>query len=115
MSSKKAANTKKKPEYKSQVEPLPMGNSPKHLYAVKLLVLDDANLAPDDVLNHVMAACLQHPKITAIVNGYGASSDNLTLSDARNRASSGRRIMCVGITNLKIPKKATEVPMISLK
>lgn len=101
--------------YQSATEPLPEGDSPKHLYEVQLLILDDANLTPDDVLNHVMSACLQHPKITAVVNGYGAKVNNVTLSNPKNRAKAHARFLCVGITNVKVPKKATEIPMIRVK
>lgn len=101
------------PSYKNESVPVPKGEDPRHLYEVTIVVMHEATGDPDHVVNHVMSACLNHPKAPLeVVNGYGVKVKNLTLCDRRNRSSFGGGMVCTGYTNKPVPKNAERIDVI---
>ena len=104
--------SKKSPGYRRVDVPTPEGGDPKHLFQVTLVVLADATGNPDRVLEHVMSACLQHPKPLSVVDGFGAEVKNLTLMSKSDRSKfAGSGMICTGIKNKPVGKMP-EIPVI---
>jgi len=98
--------------FKNREIDAPDGDSPDHLFEVKLAVLAPSGSSPDSVLTHVMASVLRHPtQPLPVVNGYGAAVKNITLGRPGARGKFRGGMYCTGFTNKSVAK-LPKVPII---